>query len=405
MFVIVHLALAVLILSGCGSSEQETEGVITASGFIEGQEVTVASEIQGRIANILVARGDDVQAGDVVVQLDDATVESQRKEAKAGLSVGEANLKRVQAGARPEEIAAARAGLIEAQARLKGAEQAVLSVQDVISNPLSINAQINEARTLVALAVQNVELREAELEEIKVKYGVYAEQGGDIERTWDLQLDASRAQQTKAQARLAGARAHLASLLAMRDNPLELLAELHRAETNYSLAQASVRNARAKVDELQAGPTREEVALAEAQVRQAEAAVSLVEAQLDQLTLTAPMGGVVGTRSAQVGETATAGKPLLTIINLDEVTLVLYIPENRIGLVQIGQEVEVMVDSFPERVFIGHVDSIAGEAEFTPRNVQTEEERVNLVFAVDVSIPNPDRALKPGMPADATIRR
>jgi len=93
----------------------------------------------------------------------------------------------------------------------------------------------------------------------------------------------------------------------------------------------------------------------------------------------------------------------LTIANLDEVTLVIYIPENRIGQVRLGQEAQVQVDSFPERVFVGHVSSIAGEAEFTPRNVQTQEERVNLVFAVKVRIPNPDYALKPGMPADATI--
>jgi multidrug resistance efflux pump len=116
------------------------------------------------------------------------------------------------------------------------------------------------------------------------------------------------------------------------------------------------------------------------------------------------MDGVVGTRGAQIGETATAGRPMLTIVNLDEVTLVLYIPENRIGQVRIGQQVDVSVDSFPERVFVGRVESIAGEAEFTPRNVQTKEERVNLVFAVDVSIPNPDHALKPGMPADAIVR-
>jgi multidrug resistance efflux pump len=95
----------------------------------------------------------------------------------------------------------------------------------------------------------------------------------------------------------------------------------------------------------------------------------------------------------------------MSIANLDEVTLVVYIPENRIGQVQLGQEVEVQVDSFPDRVFVGHVASIAGEAEFTPRNVQTQEERVNLVFAVKVRIPNPNHALKPGMPADATMQQ
>ena len=144
--------------------------------------------------------------------------------------------------------------------------------------------------------------------------------------------------------------------------------------------------------------------MAEAQVRQAEAAVRLVDAQIAQLTLTAPMDGVVTIRSGQAGETAIAGAPLLTIANLDEVTLVIYVPENRVGQVRLGQEVEVRVDSFPERAFVGHVANIAGEAEFTPRNVQTQEERVNLVFAVKVRLPNPDHALKPGMPADATIR-
>jgi multidrug resistance efflux pump len=92
------------------------------------------------------------------------------------------------------------------------------------------------------------------------------------------------------------------------------------------------------------------------------------------------------------------------LANLDEVTLVIYIPENRIGQIQIGQPVEVSVDSFPGEVFTGRVATIAGEAEFTPRNVQTQEERVNLVFAVKVVIPNPDYALKPGMPADVVIQ-
>jgi HlyD family secretion protein len=116
------------------------------------------------------------------------------------------------------------------------------------------------------------------------------------------------------------------------------------------------------------------------------------------------MDGVVTSRSVQAGETATAGMPLLTIANLDEVKLVIYVPETRVGQVSLGERVEVRVDSFPGRVFVGEVANIAGEAEFTPRNVQTQEERVNLVFAVKVSIPNPSQELKLGMPADATIQ-
>jgi len=400
-----RLAFILLLVAGCTAIDTEPpdEDELTASGFIEGQEVTVASESQGLIAKILVDRGDAVASGDVVVRLDDASLKSQRAEAQAARSTAQANLNRVLAGARQEDVAAARAALEEAEAERDGAEQAVLNAQEVISNPLPLDSQIDEARSQIELAEQNVELREAELEETKIKQGVFSEQGGDVEQSWGFQLQAAQAALTKAQRDLGGAWAYLGALLDMRDNPLSLKAELHRAEADYQQAQARVDEAQAKLDELEAGPTEEEIALAEAQVRQAEAGVALIDARLDQLTLEAPMSGIVSTRSAQVGETATAGKPLLTIANLDEVTLVLYIPQNRIGQVQIGQDVEVTVDAFPQRPFIGQVASIAGEAEFTPRNVQTKEERVNLVFAVDVTIPNPDHALKPGMPADATI--
>jgi multidrug resistance efflux pump len=400
---VVCVASTASLLAGCARAPAAAEDALTASGFIEGQEVTVASEIQGLVAELAVARGDSVAVGDVVVRLDDATLKSQRKEAETALSAARANLDRVLAGARAEDIAAARANLEEAKASESGAEQAVLNAREVISNPLKLDSQIAEARTQVELAEQNVELQEADLEEMKIKRGVYTERGGDVARTWDLQLQAAEAKLTRAQAELAGAQAYLWALLDIRDNPLSLESELHRAQADHEQAKAGVSEAQARLDELEAGPTEEDVALAEAQVGQAEAGVALIDARLDQLTLRAPMDGVVSTRSAQVGETATAGRPLLTIANLDEVTLVLYIPENRIGQVDIGQEVEVEVDSFPDRTFIGYVDSIAGEAEFTPRNVQTKEERVNLVFAVDVTLPNPNHALKAGMPADATL--
>ncbi len=400
-FVVCHVVFAIG-LAGCGGAQ--TDGPIVVSGFIEGEEVVVASEVTGRVAEMLVERGDEVQRGDVLVRLDDALLQSQRLEAEAGLAAARANLSSVLAGARPEEIIAARAALAQAEAQRDGAIQAVINARETISNPLSLEAEIDAARTKVRLAEQNVEMAEANLAETELRRNVYAERGGDEKRTWDLQLQAAQAALAQAEAELAGSQDHLNALCAMRDNPLTLEAQLHRAEMEARLAEAEVAIAQATLDELEAGPTREQIAVAEAQVRQAEAAVRLVDAQIAQLTLTAPMEGVVTSRSAQAGETATMGSPLLTIANLDEVTLVIYIPENRIGQVRVGQEVEVRVDSFPERVFIGHVASIAGEAEFTPRNVQTQEERVNLVFAVRVRIPNPDYALKPGMPADATIQ-
>ncbi len=397
--------LLIAVTSGCGTvTSSQAAGPITASGFIEGDEVTIAPEVGGRIAEMAVDRGDTVEEGQVLVRLDDTTLRSQRAEAEAGLAAAQANLARVLAGARPQEIAAAEAALAQARTQRDGAHQAMLDARETISNPLSLNAQIDEARSQVRLAEQKVEMAKADLAATELKRNVYAEQGGDVERTWDLQVQAAQAALTQAQAELQGAQDYLNALLAMRANPISLEAQLHQAESQYHVAEAQVAAAQAALDDLRAGPTDEEVAVAEAQVHQAEAAIRLIDAQIAQLTLTAPLDGLVTARSARAGETASPGMPLLTIANLDEVTLVIYVPENRIGEVHVGQAVDVTVDSFPDRVFRGEVVYIAGEAEFTPRNVQTQEERVNLVFAVKVRLPNPDHALKPGLPADATLR-
>jgi multidrug efflux pump subunit AcrA (membrane-fusion protein) len=105
--------------------------------------------------------------------------------------------------------------------------------------------------------------------------------------------------------------------------------------------------------------------------------------------------------SVHVGETASVGSTLMTVASLDVVKLTIYVPTDRIGLVRVGQRAEVTVDSFPGRIFVGQVTYISPQAEFTPKNVQTREERVKTVFAVRITLPNPDHSLKPGMSADA----
>ena len=121
------------------------------------------------------------------------------------------------------------------------------------------------------------------------------------------------------------------------------------------------------------------------------------------MTIRSPIDGVVARRSIRVGEVASPGAARLVVTEPDPVELTVYVPEKEIGRVGVGQKVEVQVDSFPEEVFSGEVTFISTKAEFTPRNVQTQKDRLNLVFAVKVRIPNPDLRLKPGMPADATI--
>jgi multidrug resistance efflux pump len=120
-------------------------------------------------------------------------------------------------------------------------------------------------------------------------------------------------------------------------------------------------------------------------------------------TLEAPISGMVLERPIHLGEVALPGAPLMTLADLDNVTLTVYVPEDQLGQVQLGQTVSVTVDSYPDRTFTGTLVFVSSQAEFTPKNVQTREERVNMVFAVKVHLPNPGHLLKPGMPADAVI--
>lgn len=206
-----------------------------------------------------------------------------------------------------------------------------------------------------------------------------------------------------AQAARTGAEDYLGALLSQRNSPLSLQAQVNLAESQYRIASAAVELAQAQVDGLKLGATREQIGAVEAQVEIARAALGALEVQADKLVLTAPISGMVLERPVHVGEVALPGAPLLTLADLDRVTLTIYVPEDELGRVQLGQQVSVAVDAYPERTFRGTVSLIASQAEFTPKNVQTREERVNMVFAVQVRLPNPDHALKPGMPADALL--
>ena len=171
----------------------------------------------------------------------------------------------------------------------------------------------------------------------------------------------------------------------------------------YESAAAAVDVAQTRLEAVKAGATKEQVAVAEAAIKQAESALAVLQVQIAKLTLKSPVSGLVTRRIAHVGELAGPGAVLLTVANLDPVKLTIYVPETQIGQIKIGDEIAVQVDSFPDKIYKGKVTFIASQAEFTPRNVQTKAERVHTVFAVRVQIPNADAELKPGMPADASL--
>ncbi|MBN2499344.1 MAG: efflux RND transporter periplasmic adaptor subunit, partial [Anaerolineales bacterium] len=189
------------------------------------------------------------------------------------------------------------------------------------------------------------------------------------------------------------------------------------AQANLAVAEASLAVAEQDLEELKDGPDPDLLEMAQARLDNAEAAIplaqSLVDAaqanldllqvQMDKLTVSAPIDGLVLNRLAEPGEIVLAGSPILTIGTLQDTTITVYIPEDRYGQIDVGDKAAVTVDSFPGETFTAEVKRIADQAEYTPRNVQTEEERRTTVFAIELSVTNTDGKLKPGMPADVNF--
>lgn len=172
-----------------------------------------------------------------------------------------------------------------------------------------------------------------------------------------------------------------------------------------ALAEAQVQTAEANLALAQADTSEEQLEAAQAQVEAAQAALEIVQAQYDKLVLTSPVDGIVLYRTVEPGEVVLPGSPAITLGLLDKLSITVYIPEDRYGQIDIRDKAIVKVDSFPGETFEATVVRIADQAEYTPRNVQTEEDRRTTVFAVELSVDDPQGKLKPGMPADVTFEQ
>ena len=420
--VIIVLAIATVLSGGCeaitgkfgieGVSDlvQETlgrigtdeGGQVTASGTIQAEEIRIASELRARIVRVHIERGAQVRAGEELVALDATPLLTELAEAEAAVAVARADLAVVEAEARAEEIVAMKAALALAEAQRDGVLAAWENAQEEIENPQELDAQIAEARTRLELAEQIAILAEAELAREKLVR--------DQKRKYSIERDVADLQVRAAEEALAAAKVDqeaaqtlLNWLWYIRNEPLALIAEAHVAEGQYWIADAGIAVAQAQLNDLVAGPTEQEIAVAEETLRLAEAQADVLRTQKCKFALTSPVDGVVLNQALRAGEVAAAAATILTIADLSQATLIVYVPVNRIGQVRLGQQVQVTVDSFPDRTFSGRVTHVGDKPEFTPRNVATKEERLNTFYAVEISLPNADGLLKPGMPADAAF--
>lgn len=180
--------------------------------------------------------------------------------------------------------------------------------------------------------------------------------------------------------------------------------DLESAEANHAVAAARAEQAAEALKLAEEGPRKDAVAAARARVEVARAALALAETQLANTRLLAPFAGVVLSHNIEAGEFVSAGTPVITAADLAHVWVRAYVNQTDLGRLRHGQPAEVRTDTFPDKTYNGTVGFISSEAEFTPKTVQTEKERVKLVFRVKIDLENPADELKPGMPADVTLR-
>jgi len=194
------------------------------------------------------------------------------------------------------------------------------------------------------------------------------------------------------------------------DRVLEVRAELSVAQERYEVAldtlnqlQVGEYSPQVKIASLALDQAGDGVQHAQDAINQAQASLELIDLQIEKCTVKAPQAGVISSRNLESGEMVTPGATVIVISQIDTVDLTVYVPEDRYGQVHLGQQVSISVDSFPGQTFTGTVQFISSEAEFTPRNVQTEDGRKTTVYAVKIEVPNENDLLKPGMPADVTF--
>ncbi|MCA9900232.1 MAG: efflux RND transporter periplasmic adaptor subunit [Ardenticatenaceae bacterium] len=349
-------------------------GRITASGTIETTEIKISPEMGGRVLDVLVDVGDTVGAGQPLVQFDTALLAGQLAQAQAGLGAAQASYDLVQAGASAEQIAAGETAVARAQASLNALqEQLDILAEDQDDLQADIDDLTDQIEELTATVTEAQTLRQTQ-------------PSADLLTTI-----------AQAQGELAGLNGQLAMSQQLQSS---LAAQEKLLETQQDVAEAGVDAAQAQLDQLLAGARPEQVAAAAAQVQAAEAAVSLIELQISRLTLTAPAAGVVLERTVEPGEMRLPGGTLLTLGELAELTITVFVPEDLYGQIGLGETAVLTVDSFPNEQFTATVVHVADHAEFTPRNVQTAEGRASTVFAIELAVQDGLEKLRPGMPAD-----
>ncbi|MCQ3936652.1 MAG: hypothetical protein DPW18_06350 [Chloroflexi bacterium] len=420
VLLLVALSIYFIVTQTAGADET----ALTASGAIEAVQVNVAPEIAGKVTEVLVEEGQSVSINTPLLRLDASLLAAQRAVASAAVDSATAALAAAQTKydqtleaalaaqaaqrskdwrtsapsefdqpnwyiEQEQQIAAAQAELAAAQAAIDDANANLEKVITDLKNSDYLQAEQDLAEARAAFVIA---------EQVKDQAADASDSGGLNEAAQDYYDDA------------------LTNLEDAEEAYNDLMNSDEAEDVEYARGQVLVAQQRydaayARLLTLQTGAdspaviaAAKELDKAKSALAQAEASLALVDAQIAKLTVNAPMSGVVLTRNVEPGEFVQPGATTLTLGNINELTITVYVPEDRYGEISLGQSAAVMVDSFPDVTFTATVIQIADKAEFTPRNVQTVEGRSSTVFAIKLSVQDPEGKLKIGMPADVVFK-
>jgi len=419
IFASCFLVLAIS-LTGCQGINGNGTNELKASGIISATEINIASQIGGTVVSVDVNEGSQVKKGDVLFQLDDALLQAQRDQASAAVTVAEkaVNSARIQYDIavnnarlqdqqnrinswnipQPEEfdlpvwyfdkeekINSAKSEVDAAAADLDIERENLKKVLADNSSRDFLSAEKRLAKAQVAFLIADQVLTQANDAQDKEDISNYANDLYDTAKTElsSAQTDYNRLLTTQAATEVLEARARVRVAQERTDRAVDYLTSLESGDQSLMVQAAD-----------------SGVQQAEAVLAQAQAALALIDIQMEKTIISSPTDGIVLTRNLEEGEMLVPGSVALTIGQLDEVSLTVYIPETEYGKIKLGDTVSITVDSFPGENFSGTVTYISDQAEFTPRNVQTVDGRKTTVYAVKITVPNTNLELKPGMPAD-----
>jgi HlyD family secretion protein len=414
---------------------QPPDGVLDASGRIEGEEVIVNSKIGGRVLRLLVDEGDRVTRGQLMAVLSSDDLAARMRQADAQVEAAQAQVARAQGEVEvlDRQLAQAQAALAFTQAEVTARQrQAQAGLNAALARLAQARTVLNVTRTQAPTAVAEARamLRGAEADLARVRAareearrnlirlqalqdsGAVAAADADEARTRlemvDAQVNAASEQVERARAQVDRAQTTPLDVQIREEDVRAAKAQVEATRSQVALARAGTLEVTANREQVRAVARQAEVARAGqqtawAQTKAAAAARDELRTALAEARVYAPAAGVVVSRVATPGEVVQAGTPLLVIVDLQRLWLKVFIPEPEIGKLRFGAVARVSVDAFPGRAFAARVTDISQRAEFTPKDVQTKEERVKQVFAVKLTVDNSDGLLKPGMPADGQI--